>query len=184
MTKEPLRRYPGLALLPEHEALLAASAIGPEVARARGYRSVTDPDELQRLGFAPAQRRPGLLVPIFDVFGNVDYQIRPDEPRVDERGRVIKYEIPAGHCLLIDVHPAQRDRVRDPNIPLVIVEGIRKADSITSNGPYCAIALLGVFGWRGTNEFGGLTTLPDWEGIALKGRVVYIAFDADPETSS
>jgi hypothetical protein len=42
----------------------------------------------------------------------------------------------------------------------------------------CCIGVLGVWGWRGTNELGGRAALPDWDSIALN-REVYIAFDAD-----
>src|SRR5262249_49382406 len=47
-----------------------------------------------------------------------------------------------------------------------------------SQGLLC-VALLGVWNWRGSNEAGGKTALPDWEAIALNGRKVYISFDSD-----
>jgi hypothetical protein len=40
-----------------HTILLEASAIAPEVARSRGYRTVTEARELRRLGFSEAQAR-------------------------------------------------------------------------------------------------------------------------------
>ena len=42
-------------LLPQHVALLRASAISDAVAAARGYRSVTVKAELTRLGFSERQ---------------------------------------------------------------------------------------------------------------------------------
>lgn len=39
--------------------------------------------------------------------------------------------------------------------------------------------MLGVWNWRGTNGHGGKVALPDWESIALNGRVIFIAFDSD-----
>src|SRR5439155_6512773 len=45
----------GALLLPHHERLLTASAISPEVAAARGYRSVERTAELKGLGFAGSQ---------------------------------------------------------------------------------------------------------------------------------
>src|SRR5439155_22401375 len=63
-----------------------------------------------------------------------------------------------------------------------ITEGARKADAAASH-KRCCIALLGVWSWRGTNEWGGTAALPDWDAIPLKGpdvqRVVYIVFDSD-----
>jgi len=44
-------------LLPQHQALITASAISLEVASARGYRSVTSKTELAGLGFSKAQQR-------------------------------------------------------------------------------------------------------------------------------
>jgi hypothetical protein len=43
----------------------------------------------------------------------------------------------------------------------------------------CRISLLGVWGWRGTNDQGGKTALAEWEASALNGRVVYLCFDSD-----
>ncbi len=46
------RRFPDLLLFPQHEALLCASAISPEVATARGYRSADRKVMLERPGFS------------------------------------------------------------------------------------------------------------------------------------
>jgi hypothetical protein len=166
-------------LLPQHVSLLRASGISPAVATTRGYVSVESAAELKRRGFAPVQQRtPGLLIPIWDVTGHVPlYQLRPDTPRIDEHGRPIKYETPAHGRPAIDVHPMIHEHVRDPNIPLWITEGSRKADAAISRG-LCCIALLGVWSWIGTNEKGGRTALPDWREIALN-RQVRVVFDSD-----
>jgi hypothetical protein len=178
----PRDRYPGLDLLPQHAALLAASAIADGVAVARGYRSVTVRAELGRLGFPPAQRRvPALLLPVWSAFGEVAlYQLRPDDPRV-EAGRARKYETPLGARMALDVPPPTRRWLGDPARPLVVTEGLRKADAAVSVG-LCCVALLGVWNWRGANADGGLTALADWEHVHLKGRTVYLVFDSDAMT--
>jgi len=51
------------ALLPEHEALITESSITPDVARARGYRSVTRQRDLVWLGFSAAGTSPGVTHP-------------------------------------------------------------------------------------------------------------------------
>ena len=170
-------------LLPQHRALISASGISPEVAAARGYRSVQTKAELKRLGFGSFQCRvPALLIPIRDATGEiVNYQIRSDEPRV-RHGKVVKYETPRDSRMAVDVPPPAREEIGDPEVPLFITEGIRKADSAVSKG-LCCIALLGVWSFRGTNEYGGLTALADWEYIALKGRQVFICFDSDVMTT-
>src|SRR5207237_7757334 len=106
------------------------------------------------------------------------YQIRPDEPRVDHRGKLVKYETPRGSKMALDVPPPARPWLMDPHRPLFITEGVRKADAAVSRG-LCCIALLGVWNWRGTNEQGGTLALADWEMVALKERRVYIVFDSD-----
>src|SRR3989442_15300694 len=86
--------YPDLCLLPKHEQLFVDSAISPAVAQSRGYRSVEKKAALKDLGFSNTQCRvPALLLPVWSVHGQiVNYQIRPDTPRIDKDGRVVKYE--------------------------------------------------------------------------------------------
>ena len=75
-------------LLPQHQALIDQSAISPEVALARGYRSVTEKRGARR-DLRPVQQRvPALLIPLLDVYGErASYQLRPDEPRVGQDGK-------------------------------------------------------------------------------------------------
>jgi len=168
-----------LLLLPQHQALIDDSGIDPEVALARGYRSVTSKAEMQRLGFSASQARvPALLIPVHDVHGQIaTYQARPDEPRIRD-GKPLKYETPRGTRMVLDVPPGCRARLGDPSIPLFITEGARKADAAASHD-LCCIAVLGVWNWRGTNAQGGKMVLPDFEAIALNGRDIYLVFDSD-----
>ncbi len=175
--------YPGLGLLPQHAKQLRASGISPHVAKARGYRSITKLAKLRGLGFSEAQcREPGLLIPIWDVRAKIaTYQFRPDAPRVDKGGKPVKYENVVGSRLVLDVPPAAHKWLGDPKRPLFITEGARKVDAAVSRD-LCCISLLGVWGWRGTNNQGGKVTLADWEQVALNGRGAYIAFDSDVMT--
>jgi hypothetical protein len=167
-------------LLPHHARRILASSILKSVARERGYRSIVTKAELKRLGFTDAQCRvPALALPIWNVFGEIaNYQLRPDEPRINRQGKVVKYELPTGSQMQLDAHPRIREHLRDPSISLWISEGILKADAAISAG-LCSVALLGVWNWRGTNEHGGKVALGDWDTIALNGRDVFIAFDSD-----
>ena len=170
----------GEGLLAHHARLLEESGIDPRVARERGYQSAKTKTALAELGFKREQCRvPALLVPVWDVWGEVaTYQTRPDEPRVGRDGRTVKYETPAGARMVVDVPPRARQRLGDPGSPLFVTEGARKADAAVSRG-LCCVALLGVWNFRGTNEHGGKTALPDWEQVALNGRDVYVVFDSD-----
>ena len=173
----------GLHILPQHAALLEASAISPEVARERGYVSADTKKQLERLGFASYQQYvPGLVVPVHDISGAVaTYQLRADNPRVTRAGKTIKYETRAKTGTVIDVPPRIRGQLGDPAEPLWITEGARKADAAVSAG-LCCIALLGVWNWRGSNSVGGTLALADWESVALKDRRIYVAFDSDVMT--
>ena len=142
-------------LLPQHAALLTASAISEEIAQARGYRSVEQKARLTELGFSPTQARvPALLIPIWNVGGEIAlYQTRADEPRILD-GKAVKYETPRGSRMVLDVPPVCRSNLGDPGVPLFVTEGVRKADAAASIG-LCCIDVIGVWNWRGTNESGG-----------------------------
>jgi putative DNA primase/helicase len=170
----------GIALLPQHAGLLTASAITPEVARARGYRSVDTKAHLESIGVAKAGRNvPGLLVPLHDKHGEVwGFQYRPDVPRLNGTGKPIKYETPVKQRNGIDVPPGVGPLLDNPTVPLFITEGTRKADAAACAGLAC-VSLSGVWSWLGTNPSGGKTALADWHDIALNGRPVLLAFDSD-----
>src|SRR5262249_54710040 len=87
-------------------------------------------------------------------------------------------ETPTGVRMALDVHPAVRPVLGTPSVPLVITEGVKKGDALVSRGA-CAVALLGVWNWRGTNDARGPTALAAWEDIALNGRRVLVVFDSD-----
>lgn len=169
----------GPAVFDQHASKLRASAVDPEVARERGYLSAGTKADLARQGFSVAQRRPpALMIPLFDVTGErAGAQVRPDEPRMRE-GKPVKYETKAGQKVVLDVPQRVRPRLGDPARPLVVTEGPIKADAIVSAG-LDAVALLGVWSWRGTNDDGGKVALSAWESVALNGRQVFVAFDSD-----
>lgn len=173
-------------MLAEHHliSLTSESSIDQRLVEMRGYETANTKTHLKSLGFSDKQCLvSALLLPIWNVHGEVaGYQSRPDKPRIAD-GKAIKYETPKGSRMSLDVHPSVRPLLGDPNIPLFITEGIKKGDSLASRG-LCSVALLGVWNWRGTNEAGGKVALPDWESVALKGREVHIVFDSDVMTKA
>lgn len=172
------------SLLSHHERMLREeSGLTAEVIAERGYRSATTKAEVQSLGFTTAQVRvPALLIPLHGVRGErVGYSLRPDEPRVGTDGKVRKYEQPAKSGAVLDIPLRCQPQLRDPATRLWITEGAKKADALAQLGA-CAINISGVWNWRGRNEFGGKTTLPEWDEIALEGRSVWIVFDSDVAT--
>jgi hypothetical protein len=164
----------GLHIFDQHAALLAASAISPEVARERGYVSAGEKTRLERAGFAKSQRIvPSLLIPIHGTDGELrTHQNRPDNPRLDN-GKPRKYETPWRQPICLDVPRRVNGQLADPDVPLWITEGARKADAAVTAG-LCCIALIGVDGWQS-----GGVALPDWKLIRLRDREVLIAYDSD-----
>src|SRR4030042_5275108 len=160
--------------------LKEGSGITIDVIRERGYRSVLGKSELEKLGFTPAQQRsPGILIPPWSVDGKeAGFQFRPDHPRTSSRDKAVKYESPTGSSNRLAPPPRCQKAVGDPKTPLWITEGSKKADALASKGA-CAISVTGVWGFKGKNQFGGITFLADWDYIARKNRTVYLAFDSD-----
>jgi hypothetical protein len=170
------------SLSPEHRRELhEGSGISQEVRERRGYRTVTAAEALE-VGFSEDQARDGLLIPFYSPAGEVSYQLKPYELRVI-RGKAVKYETRAGHDIVLDVHPRNHGRLLYSGEDLYVVEGIKKADCLTSLGRL-VIGLSGVWNWgrkrkRGGAKYGRPELLPDWDVVPLEGRKVYILFDAD-----
>ena len=163
--------------------LLEGSAISCEMITQRGYRTIASKSELSALGFSPVQRRvPGLLLLIHATDGSQPtFQYRPDSPRTDRQGKFVKYETPKGSGIRIDCPPSCCAQFGDPSTPLWITEGVKKGDALASQG-LCAMALIGVWGFKGKNAYGGTTVLADLDFVAWTGRDVVIVFDSDAMT--
>lgn len=167
-------------LADHHRRMLSESGLNEEIVSERGYFTATAKTELDALGFPESQQLvPSLVVPLHTVDGLLGgYQIRPDQPRLRD-GKSVKYETKSGQKPLVDVPPRCRPMLDDPDIPLWITEGSKKADCAAVHGLCCG-SLQGVWNWRaGVGANGGKLELPDWDRIALNGRKVIIAFDSD-----
>src|SRR2546430_1138529 len=173
------------ALTPEHYAMLVQeSGIADKVIVERGYRSTDGTSgytELKALGFSKAQawQASGLLLPLHTTDGKQPLTIyRPDQPQPDANGRLKKYLLPKGAGVRLDCPPRCQPSLADPNIPLWLTEGQKKADALVSHGAV-ALCLLGVWNFKGKNPLGGTTLLADWDYVALNGREVRLVFDSD-----
>ena len=153
--------------------------ITAEMIEMRGYKSIVQRSALPT-EYKDYQRRTGLFVPRWPVLLDCSdgSQLRPDHPRLRD-GKPVKYETPAGQLNAVDAHPFIKPLLARSEIPLWVTEGIIKGDAAVAAG-LCCVSLCGVWNWRGARERGGAPlALPDWDGIALKGRLVLLAFDAD-----
>jgi len=185
ITPKADQRDAGSQLSPHHLDHLKKSAISLEFIDQRGYRSLLGKSEMVKLGFSSAQRHvPGLLLPLWGVDGIniVGYQFRPDSPRLNSKGRPIKYETPRGATNRLDCPPSCQKQLVDPTVPLWITEGVKKADALASQGE-CVIDLTGVWNWRAKNSLGGITVSSDFDSIAMNNRQVFLAFDSDYATN-
>jgi Domain of unknown function (DUF3854) len=175
-SSKPLRTPPPLS--EAHRWMLEEeSGISPEVIAARGYWTVSA--RAQLVGTFPKwqRRAPALFVPMFSPDGvTTRAQIRPNNPRTDKRGKVVKYETAHRERPILDVHPSMLEALRDASRPILFTEGVKTADSATSRG-LCTVAFAGVDGW-----VSGGKPLPCWEHIALSGRKVFVAYDSDVMT--
>jgi hypothetical protein len=115
-------------LLPQHqEQLTQGSGISSEIIAARGYQSIreyrsphgqADFEALLKVGFSKRQAAltPGLLIPILGKDGQpVLHQFRPDNPRINGKGRPIKYETPKGARMLLDFTTGQHELLGLPS---------------------------------------------------------------------
>lgn len=171
------------ALAEQHADLLQSSAISDEVAAERGYFTATRRSQLADLGFPRAQQVvPALVIPIRDSRGQVvTYQTRPDQPRIGENGRPIKYETPAKTPPALDVPPAARQSLGSTVSPLWITEGARKADAGVGAG-LCCVSVPGVWSWARRLNGDAREVLPDLQRVKLDDRKVVLAFDSDVMT--
>ena len=115
--------------------------------------------------------------------GETSHSFRPDTP--DKPGR--KYEQPSkrygGPGNVLYVHPSQRHLITDTSVPVIYVEGIKKALSIITAARVAGVEVLvvaisGV--WNFLSEGKPITDLPE---IPVEGREVGIVFDSDVLTN-
>ena len=152
------------------------SAIARDVSTERGVRSVTSGRELPK-GFSWRQRKrgPGILFTVHRPNGETSWSYRPDEPDQKNPGR--KYEQPSKHYggpgNVLDVHPRMRHLLDDLETEITFVEGLKKADALTSQG-VLTVGITGVWNWLSGGE-----PIPDMLEIPVEGRCVNICFDSD-----
>ncbi len=167
-----------LPLSPEHVAMLVASGITPQQAGLRGYETVIYWSHLCSLRFTEdnSYRAPGLLIPLLDVDGQLwGYQFRADtgSPKY-----LARYCDPRW----IDIPPGvDADRLGDPEEPLWMTEGVKKADCGAVHG-LCIVDISRLCYWKECDRTPGKIYWPRyWRGIALDGRKVIICYDGDAE---
>ena len=174
-----------MVLAAQHRQYLESRGVTPNVAAERGYRTASKAKDVLALGFGKsAANPPALAIPVWAPWPTPDpalFQIRPDHPR--RKGeRILKFEMPWNSTMHLDVHPSMLQHVGNPALPLIVTEGIVKADAAVSRMGVCTVGLAGVWNWRGSNTDDGKVALADWEHVALADRHIVVAFDSDVMT--
>src|SRR5439155_11712935 len=141
-----------------------------------------------------------IVFPDFDpVTGNrVTARLRRDRPEVDSEGKPQnKYICPHGDNRHLYFPPGAEELIKDAAVPLVFVEAEKSALALTAiarrqGQRLLAIGTGGCWGWRGKtgiepgpngNREETRGPLADFGILALKGRRVLIAFDANAATN-
>ena len=170
--------------LAEHHryTLEVGSAILREVLEESGAWTIIHGRQLPR-GFSKRQRvrGGGILFMGHRPNGKTFYVFRPDESDPDNPG--LKYEatckILGGPGNVLYVHPSQRHLINDTDVPVIFVEGIKKALSIitaarAAGAAVLVVAISGVWNWLSDGK-----PISDMLDIPVEGRQVYICFDSD-----
>jgi hypothetical protein len=158
------------------------SAIARDILEDSGVRTITHGRQLPR-GFSKRQREraPGVLYEVSRPNGETAWVFRPDEPDSDRPS--LKYEATCkklgGPGNVLYVHPSQRHLIGDTSVPVIFVEGIKKALAIitaarAAGEEVLVVAISGVWNWLSDGK-----PIADILGIPVEGRQVYICFDSD-----
>jgi hypothetical protein len=216
----PTRRHPAVVpppkprhraeLLPHHRAELLKSGLSDAQIKACGIHSVVNPKTVRDiLNWRGGAERLGACIgfPYFSPLGKpLGYcRLKPDRPRIDSKGKVIKYESPRGKSSHVYYPPQVRDALDRPEIALFITEGEKKAAKAAQEGFAC-LGLGGVWGWmkprptflcrqcskgkrrkcrggRCGKKFGERELVDELAAIAFDGRQVFVCFDSDAATN-
>jgi DNA-binding transcriptional ArsR family regulator len=157
------------------------SAIEPDLLDG-GVFTITRGDQLPR-GFSPRQRNraPGVLYKVPRPNGKMAWVFRPDE--ADPKKPGLRYEATCkklgGPGNVLYVHPSQRHLIGDTGVPVIFVEGIKKALSIITAAraagvEVLVVGILGVWNWMADKK-----PIADMLEIPLDGRQVFNVFDDD-----
>jgi hypothetical protein len=169
---------------------LRRSGLSDVQIRACGLFSLADPGRVAELlrWKGPAKALGECLVfPYCHADGSPNgyHRLKPAQPRKGKRdGKPVKYEAPAGLPNRAYFPPGTVPALKDPNVPLLVTEGEKKAAKADQEGFTC-IGLAGVYAWQKKRpRHDGKPTGPrelieDLASIPWQGRVVYILFDSD-----
>lgn len=170
------------------DAYLRVRGIDPAVAIARGYRTPTA-DDLDGFGITGAARDAALFaIPLFDYDG-LELPLpqlcrRRDIGDIPGWRAALKFRSARGASAVSTAHPGNLDALHTRDVPLVLTEGVVKADAILSAvgmNDFAVLAYLGVdlpTVARGEKRGSRPGDFLERRG-SMRGRDVILAFDGD-----
>lgn len=179
-------------LTDEHrDYLVDGSHIDPDIVESRGYYSPTKENIVRlvaagKLNKGVQKADAWIGIPIYRPDGTKHCEVfRLFGPNVPEK---MKYVWPNNTRNALDVHPGIQPLVLDPAFPLIVTEGVKKADAILSaalrEGIDCVVvAANGCWGWRAKVNKGSVAS-PDFSDIVLADRRVWVVSDSDFRTNN
>jgi DNA polymerase I-like protein with 3'-5' exonuclease and polymerase domains len=159
------------SISPEHAEFLRSQAVDVELARRLGVRTLTTRADTQTMGdhWVNWANFPALAFPWTSDDGRVEWQVRPDNPTEDSKGKARKYVFHRGMTpVLWAVRPNKAAE------KVVIIEGTKQSLAGASYAPD-GVAVYGIAGCRMWQLDG--RPIPDL--LAVDGREVVIILDAD-----
>lgn len=157
-------------LTPEHAEYLAAQAVNIELALSLGVRSLLTREDNPTEGvWGNWANHPAILFPWTSPDGRIEYQVRPDDPTQDSRGRDRKY------VFAREMTPVLWGvRVVPGSTKVLIIEGTKQCLAGASYAPD-GWSVYGIAGCRSWQKDG--MPIPDLE--VVDGREVVVILDAD-----
>lgn len=167
---DPSTACPSGHLSGDHISFLTSQAVDVDLARSLGVRSLLCREDNPQEGvWGNWANYPALLFPWRNEVGTVEYQVRPDNPTEDGRGRKRKYVFRKDMTPILWAVRSVPDAER-----IVIVEGTKQCLSAASYAPP-GIGVYGIAGCRMWQIDG--QPIPDL--IVADGREVVVILDAD-----
>jgi hypothetical protein len=162
------------ALTPEHVDFLKAQAVDPDLAMALGVRSLAKREDNPQEGvWGNWANHPAILFPWTNEAGTVEYQVRPDNPTKDGKGRERKYVFRRDMTPVLWAVRPLGDAER-----IIIVEGTKQCLAAASYAPP-GVGVYGIAGCRMWQIDG--SPIPDL--TVADGREVVVILDADAATN-
>jgi hypothetical protein len=162
---------------PNHLADLRRSGLTDKTIARQKIRSVPPHMIGRLLGFDVSAVQSAYLIPFADPTGgwldHVRLKIFPS--LTDANGRTVKYLQPRGASARLFFPLATLKRAVDDREPLFVVEGEKKSLAVAQLG-LPAVGFCGIEGWHAA---GSRALLPDFDAIALWGRLIELVPDGD-----